>query len=908
MAFNYTYLANIDGWSGPSFLSTRPLVFGGNGYDPILETPNQVIVRSSDPTARSNCALSVINSKLAGVSFSDSHFADRLEGKTITVIQLDRDTNVSRVVYIGVVLFVEVSETQVSITLVEPSYSRSKQLGGKVSSELWPDARPSDVGASIGLPVGTVENARFPHVRYNKQSRLEGAILNTDTSFILDSVEGFVLGPATIGEEEVTITNIDIPTRTVTVTRTKATDHPSGEPFVLGGDFSIAIDSSGSLSTISDMKEFKSEEEVFPVRDPDNHSVVNGIRIATWLDSTPTYKEPIGDLDSIGIELDNPAASNCVNPTNALGRVGTFSERNFASIRGVGQETLQGLLDRYLRPKGRIKKVLAIVEHSGNRNNNSLGSGQLNIFSPFVPGGINAGFLTTEDQLDPDFLEIAEQKGRRSTDVPSAQSLTTAIFTPDSLVVGVGSTGTPIGGFNPEFRLANDEDITHDGNEDNSVDTISAGLGTGPFRGLRYFFGTLPSQVSPADEITQLVFRWKHGSVIEGGSAGFGNQGAISIFEGLANLTGHGQFPKSTPAVIQTATIAFAPGTKTGADLLNMNFWVDLGVALGVPNTVWTIFEANVEIQYTPSPTTAAANSGTVSSQYDITSTAFAAGVDWDDLFNTTLQVIGDTGNFFSVFRVGLIVIYEPQETRYVNNLVGTVVGAISGDPAELIEALWTNALVGNNPSASIANVAATSALLQAAGYVSSSVGSVIRSSELWEVLQLIAKESRVFFYMINGVIQLQFMELRANVAAPALTIFRNMIMPNPGIRSSDVEQQVKNRFEAEFDLTDAEGYRQEIQREDAASIAAYGEQLEEVQFLFIKTLSEVESTLAIYLDRVGNPWDQVSFSLTQDHRVLLDPLSVAKLDFGWVLITKFEVLEVQERWDHTLEITGRSL
>ena len=257
---------------------------------------------------------------------------------------------------------------------------------------------------------------------------------------------------------------------------------------------------------------------------------------------------------------------------------------------------------------------------------------------------------------------------------------------------------------------------------------------------------------------------------------------------------------------------------------------------------------------------------------------------------------------------MGLIVIYEPQETRFVNQLVGTVVGAVSGDPAQILETLWTDVDLGNNPASTITNIAATSASLQAAGYISSTIGGIIRNAELWEVMLLIAREVRIFLYIINGVVTLEFIELISSLASPTLTITRDIIMPSPTIRSSDLEQQVKNRYNAEFDQTDVEGFRQEIQRENAASITAYGELLDEVQFRFVKTLAQVDATLAIYLDRLAYPWDQVSFALTQDHRVLLDPLTRIKLSIGWLIINKFEVTQIEERWDHTLSITGRSL
>lgn len=906
----YDYLVDIESWNGYSFLASRALGFESNGYDELLIGLGS-ITQSIDPSRRSSCSIAISNREYgaAQARFSDEFPSSKIEGKTFTVRELFRDEQSARTLFKGVCLKRDFNEEQVVVELVESDLKRSIQLDKIVDTTTFPRAKPSDVGASIPVIFNDPTDVICPVVSSNASSRLAAELDSSSTADIaLDSVEGFPSsGTVRIGREKISYTSLDTANNELsgTITRgassTTAAAHIQGSLVVVVDTFEIAIDNTTQGAVVSKAEAIGSERRRYPLADPDSHVNSSGVRLARW-NETPTYQEPQGELEALAIELDRDGGSNAVNPTQALGAHADYTESNYAELHthSASNEALIGFTRIERAARGRIKKVLAIVNHSGNNSELSVGSGEsiLDTVEVLVEletatPRITVGTLSPIDQIDIDYQEIAEKKARRPVDVFSGGNTnqTGVVISPDGLTQ---ASPNDAGFFSTEPK-ANAIDNNH--GSVGVIDDTQSG-GAEPGRTLTATLSAIPSGIPTGATLNKVKALFKHGG---SGPQGAEINGATASFKIIEVSTDRASATVNSNNSAQVVdSIEYSPAGQTVADLTDYKIEILVGNVLTV--TRWNIWEIWFEIDYTDANGTEE-SSGSVVNMFDVTSILDS----WEDVSNPLIDLRCQTSNTgVRVYQMGFAVIYEPTVERVPDQIALSITGGITGTPAAVINTLWQT--IAGNPSSSInsSDVTALGTALTTAGYTAAAVAGAIRSS-LRDAVQQLARECRFRAYVLNDVLRLAYIA-DISTANQSLRIDHTDLVNQPTIQGADSETQVKNLVRVRFNFSEVDEFRDSIEDSDATSIANYGEQLEEIDLEFVLTAAAAAKTKDMILDRFAEPFDQLEFEVTLDFRNTLELLQVVEIALGWFSISKFEIQELEETTNHTISVRGRVL
>ena len=927
MTLNYHYIVDINNWSGINRLAPQDLIFNGLPYSGLMQKPNQAITKSSDSSSRAPATVVVSNVLLnSGQRFSDAFKTDPIENKVLTIREIEKPitpASVARLVYQGVILYTEHNETECSLVCAEESLALSKRIDTVINTETFPRAKEEDVGQSVGVPFGLkVPETKLPIIEHNKRSTTTVELDETITTAILDRVDNLELGQAFLGEEPIQITLITPGNNSINFTRSEPTEHPSGEIVFMSRQYSLGIDASdfsqtpNPKTTINNIKHVDGDTEI-QMPAPNLYGLVGPVRAAIW-NTTPILKRNSGSKTSLGIELDTEAGSNSFDPLNAAGRNPAYTEKSFSRITNTNR-ILRLSNSRYIRPAGKINKVIAQVVHSGNNNANVIGVTPVSIKSKTLGAFATAGVLNAVDQIDKDFMELAEQKGRRAIEVPTGTAPTVQTETVTQLPNFGSRPGGLLrvdpGGTNP---------VTDANNGNNTDGCLLSAVYPGPtIEGFESQFGSgfVLSGVAPASQLVQLRFRVAHGEQITAPNPPFpGNvavettqftqNGLIEIIDTRTGTTvASATFPSNTQQVIDTATLLVPPPTDTVAELQHYVGRVTLDQAVTFQ---WIIRECFWEVDYLPA--SSEEDAGAVINHYDVT--GLMPSLEWSELNDFTIELIGDSSIAnFKVFQMGITVIYEPQELVLPEDVFADVFPGLQGSVYNIVNNLWTNFALGNNLLTTLSPSAPNNPLgiiaiesFHTNNNYDNAVSGVIREQELFAFLQELARETRLFIYMFNGVLTLQEQDDIANLPLPTKIFTKDDIVGKTGFVGSDIEEQVINKITARYDLTDLRQDRQTIEREDAASVLAYGEQTRKLDFKYLRTKDAAQATISGIFDRKKLPFKQVNFRLTLDDRNEVDPLIRVGLDIDWDTVTLIEIQELTENFDHIINLKARVL
>lgn len=906
----YDYLVEIESWGGYSFLASRALGFESNGYDELLIGVGS-IVQSIDPSRRSSCTVLMSNREYGpeAARFSDRFSSEKIEGKTVIVRELFRGAQTARTLFKGVVLKRDYNEESVSLELVESDLRRSLELGKVVDTTTFPDAKPSDVGAVIPTIFNDPTDVVCPVVKSNASSRLAAELESSSTADIaLDSVEGFPnSGTVRIGREQISYTSLDTANNELsgTITRgassTKAAAHIQGSLVVVVDDYEIAIDNTTQGTTVLKAEAIGSENRRYPLPDPDSYVDSSGVRLARW-NETPTYQEPAGELEALAIELDRDGGSLAIKSTQAFGAHADYTESNYAELhKHSGNEDALIGFSRVEKPsRGRIKKVLAIVNHSGNNSQLTVGTGtsvldtvEVMVETETGSPRVTAGTLSPIDQIDTDYQEIAEKKARRPVDVFSGGNTnqTGVVISPDGLTQ---ASPNDAGFFSTEPK-ANTIDNNH--GSVGVIDNTQSG-GAEPGRTLTATLSAIPSGIPTGATLNKVKALFKHGG---SGPQGAEINGATASFKLKEVSTDRASATVNSNNTAQVVdSIEYSPAGQTVADLTDYKIEILVGNVLTV--TRWNLWEIWFEIDYTDANGTEE-SSGSVVNMFDVTSILDT----WEKVSNPLIDLRCQTSNTgVRIYQVGFAVIYEPTQERVPDKVALSLDGGITGTPAQVIDALWRTIAGNSAGSISSADVSALSSALNTAGYTASAVAGAIRSS-LIDAVQRLAEECRFRAYVLNDVLRLKFIE-DISTATASLRIDHSDLVDQPSLEGSDTERQVKNLIRLRYKLSEVDDFRETLEDSDASSITNFGEQLEERDLQFVIDATAAGETKDMILDRFAEPFDQLSFEVSLDFRNSLSLLQVVEIALGWLSIAKFEIQETEETGNHTIVVRGRVL
>ncbi len=904
----YDLLVEIASWGGPSYIAGRVLGFDGHGYDPLLLEIGDLL-SSVEPSRRRSCLLKLANAPYgAAAARLSSYFgAAPIEGKTVTIRELFRGATSARTMFKGVVRQRSYDLDTVELELVETALQRSRRLDKLVDLATFARAKPADVGRSIPLVFNDPTDVVCPVVAWNAHSRTAAELDSSSTADLeLDSAEGFPSsGTIRIDREQLTYTGITANALTGiarAANSTVAAAHIKGALVVVVDEFDIAIDSVQQGTTVTRAEAVDSERRRYPLPDPDSHEDEDGIRKARW-DETPTYFEPAGELDAHSIELDQDGGSNSLYPERARARDGSYSDSNYCEVHRYSgtHEAWIGYSSVEHPTRGRIKKILLQAVHSGNNDQlvvasgkSNLGTGTANEVKAETQTGsprLLVGYLAPIDQLDSDFLEIAERKGGRATQSGASSTARTAVVLKPTSI----TEDTYIASYGVQSPGSKDHMI--DGDYSNAVGIgVRVGAAGGRFN---FSIGSLPPGINSSATLDKVVFKWRHG----GSGDTSANNATIALKRSGSTVAGATSFASNASSEVDEV-VSYNPTAKTVADLTNYVGVIEMHASGGQ----WRGIEGWFEIDYTD--TDADQTTGAVVNQFDVTS-IFAGADDqetWGKVSNGLIDIrstVNNTG--FRLYQAGFIVIYEPLMERVPDRVALSLDGGINGNIGSVINTLWQTVAGNSAGSINSSDVSALDTALAAAGFTAAAVSGVVREEDLWATIQRLARECRFRAYALNDVLRLAYIPAFADLAATSRRIDHTDLVDSPRIEGADIDRAMVNLIRCQYDYSEIEEYRGSLEDTESASVTAYGERLEELELRFVRTSAAAQKLVDMILERQSEPYDAFAFRVTLALRdiALLDLL---ELRFDFFSCSVFEVEEIEERGDHTLTIKGRVL
>lgn len=894
----YDYLVDISGWSGPSYLAARPLTYDGNGYDDLLLGIGSVF-RSVDPTRLNSCEIRVSNHLVNGQRFSDylrGSVANRIENKQVTVRRWFRDEGTAVTIFVGQVRSRSISELEVALEVTELRPVEGPICRTVIDSDTWPNARQTDVGRVVPVNFNTVPDVDIPITVDAPFSRLSTEIDSSSTADLeLDSVEGFPSsGTIRIGREKIAYTGVNTSLKTLTgISRaqssTVAAAHIQGSLVLVLATFEAAIDAQSSTATISKVVAIDGDNERFPLSQPNSHAVANSTRVARW-SNPPTYFYPKGEAEAVGIEFDGDGGSTATNPGNARAKDAGYTESNYSTVSlATINEAHISTHVKELADRGRIKKVLITVNHSGTNPKLGTDLGSVEVLAAPIsqPSRVSVGFLSETDDLDSDFLELAEQRGRRPVDLAQeSQTVTGAIVQPTS----VAENGLIL---NAGTLAGSNADNARDG--DNAT-VLNVGV-RGGSAGAEYLFyisavpGTLPASAT----IDEIRFKCRHGSASENST----QSATITLFESGSPVAGPGSFSPSTSEVEETAT--FTPTGKTISDLTLYVGRIQMNGNTGI-GFQWDVQECWFEVDYTDN--TPEGSTGSTVNQFDATAELGS----WERLSSCVIDIRHRSGlGEWRLYHVGVQVIYEPLEEKLPTKLYAEIAGSITGDPATLIFQIWT--LYGGMSIGSInlLDITDASTRLAAEGFSATTFAfSLATREDVWVTIQSIAAQSRLAVYFEGGQLRLQYLELAASITTNYQALSRSDIQA-PQLASADLENDLVNQVSIEYDESAIDGFKATLNDEDTTNQAQFGKRVADLQLPALRSSAVAQKIADYMLDRQSIPWEVLEFAVSMEQRSL-ELLDVLSVDFGWIDFSKVQIEEIEEQNDHTFKVRGREL
>lgn len=899
----YDYLVDIAGWSGPSYLAARPLTYDGNGYDDLLLGIGSVF-RSVDPTRLNSCEIRVSNHLVNGQRFSDyllGAVANRIENKQVTVRRWFRDEGTAVTIFVGQVRSRSISELEVALEVTELRPVEGPICRTVIDSDTWPNARQADVGRVVPVNFNTVPDVDIPITVDAPFSRLATEIDSSSTADLeLDSVDGFPSsGTIRIGREKIAYTGVNTSLKTLTgISRaqssTVAAAHIQGSLVLVLATFEAAIDAQSTTATISKVVAVDGDNERFPLSQPSSHSTLGITRVARWSEP-PTYYYPKGEAEAIGIEMIGDGGSTAVDPENARAQDAAYTESNYSTVSiGAGEEAHISTHYKELADRGRIKKVLITVNHSGT--NGSLGTDLGSVEVLAAPQSVSprpsVGFLAESDNLDADFLQLAEQRGRRPVDITQdTATVTAATIEPTSVTEAslILNAGTVAGSSADNAR------------DSDPATALIAGVTPGSSGGEYLFYiSTVPAHLPSTAVINEIRFKCRHGDTSSAGAENSGVHATITLFESGSPVAGPANFPPRG-GYKQDETATFVPTGKTIADL---SLYVGRIQANGSTATgfVWNIWECWFEVDYTD--TNAPAGTGSIVNQFDATS-AFS---DWADLSTAVIDIRHRSGlGEWRLYHVGIQVIYEPLEEKLPTKIYAEIASSITGDPATLIFQIWT--LYGGMSIGSInlLDITDASTRLAAEGFASTTFAfSLATREDVWATIQSIAAQSRLAVYFEGGQLRLQYLELAASITTNYQALSRSDIQA-PQLASADLENDLANQVSIEYDESAIDGFKATLNDEDTTNQAQFGKRPADLQLPALRSSAVAQKIADYMLDRQSIPWEVLEFAVSMEQRSL-ELLDVLALDLGWISFDKIQIEELEEQGDHVFRVRARDL
>lgn len=905
-------LARIGGsWQGPGYLAGRAITYALQGYDPILLDLEQAIVRSvrAGGGVRSSAQIAVINALLKGLEFGEHHRADRLEGRDIELDEV-LTWSTARQLFRGVIRTVDVQPERVVLEAVDHSRRRSQKLGALVDSATWPSARPGDVGQAIPLPIGSPVDVFCPVVDEPKLTTLAQDIAVDDdlsAGIILGELpEGWPSsGTVVIDDEELSYTAVDetgdMPVLTGITRGANSTDeqeHRRGVPVYVADELKVAFDASGRASSLAQIRAVGRDGRRYALTRTGVVSTENSTRIVTF-SRPPLFLEPSGPKQLYAVPLTD-ASSTVDSPENALTGENTFSEAAFAEIEANASK--KDLIGRRVDPLpalGKLEAAVVRVTHSGNQgesgDDNFSRIGAAEVWA----GGVQVGSLSANDSILAGLRAIQGGTRRQPVEIPVSQDAVTQGSFQTYMTALNRDEDVP--GFNeaPSW-LGSGQVNTIDGDLNNfGVMLYQASVGTNKGR-TRYSCGAsgIPSNVDTASSLDLVRLIVKHGGNGEAGG-GDGTLGLVIEYTSVTRASGS-DVPRSSPANF------FVDWTSTGltvADLPSIVFFLDAQSG-SFERPYFVIYEVFLQIAYTPPMgEPIQQDTGSVENHILVPATIIP---DIASIPGLDFQIRGDEANAFQVYSLDLALLYTPLEPQVVDRFVADIEGDISGTPAEVIDELWRTEAGNAAATISAADVSAAASALTAAGFTASNFRGVVRHEELWEVIQAIARESRLRVYLDLGVLRISYIPDLSAVVAGTKLLTEHDALGDVEEQGAISEEQVLNKLTLLYDRTDLEGARKTVVEEDAASQTAYGIREEEVEARFVAHATPAAALASSLVERRARPFAQLSMQVLPTDSML----AVALLDVLWLKVfelesTKWEVEEIRENPDGTRTLTG---
>lgn len=899
----YDYLVQVDpSWPGPNHVAGRPLTHAAIGYDGILLElgPSEVFNTIELGRSRSSAQFKVANVEFAGKLVSEHCRDDPPYNLEVTILERFRDTPLTtRTIFVGIIRKFVLSETTVTFELVDPSLGRSTKLGKEINETDYPRADEGDRGEFVPVPFNAPDGVRLPVLEANARSRLTDEITRSQTTITVENVKNFTTGPAKIGREDVTVTSVLVPTQQLVVTRGGfPTEHPSGELVYMNQSYTLGFDASNRPSSIENIRARLNDEE-FLLRAPDLITSLAGVRVAQWSDQ-PTFVTPVeGGRQALFVEMEAVfGGATAIDPQKSLGGFPGFVEKDFTQMF-AGANVQIGTRLTAVRPRGKLVRVLCVVEHSGTRValGTTMGSGVNSVdVAEGGQGFVALSPLAPTDRVDQEFLEIADQAGRRAVDtaVPSSGSAT-----------GVVILGT-FGGYLPATDPNGmDWDPTRDGTVASDGDFFSFGRMRFPAFGnpsttniLRVTLGSVPGSIPAGSTITAVRAKCRHGSIDEGNT--FGN-GTLRLFNGGTPVA-------SAPMNVSSSVVTDTAGIGTSiAPTALLNFSLTIELFSNIFGTIWDVFECWFEVDYFFAGGVEE-DTGSVTNQFDATP-AFITGLSWEGFLNSRIQIVVDNTHVLRIYKIALVAIYEPENLQLPDDVFGDIDADIAGTPADVIQELWTDAALGNNPLSTIdtASIAAASARQALEGFTAADVSGVFRGEETIQGIIKLADQSRLRRFFLAAVLTVAYIEDLANLPSPSRTLSKDDVIGTIIPDGQDLETAIINKVITEFDADDIDGFRELETFIDAPSIASFSEFAKSLQLDFVRTLATAQKVANFFLERQKDPYERLGFKVSLDFNDLT-LLELVTLSFGWFVAQRFEVESLAETFDHQISVKGRVL
>lgn len=902
----YDYLVVIPDWLDPLRFASRPLAYGGAGFDDLLIDVGRV-AQSVDPGKLSSCQVRLSNRPFYNtgtLSLISRILGENiyLELQPITVYEWHRGETSARVLFKGEIRAVEYDETEIVLECQEVRPRFSHICKEVVDVTAWPSAKPEHVGRPFPHVFNAAKDCAPPIVKWATYSRLAAEIDESSTADLaLDSVEGFPSsGTVRIGREKISYTGVDAASNELTgITRgassTTGAPHIAGSLVLLVTNFEVGLDTWGSSCAVTKAEAVDSDRQRYPLDLPASTPLSSTMRIARWTEA-PTYFKPKGEAEAIGIELEDDGGSTATNPERARAREADYTESNYSTVSlAVGDEAWIATATRQQPDRGRIKKVVVSVSHSGTNPDLGTNQGLTEVMAAVIGAGTRPviGTLSQTDTIDPDVAELAEMKGRRAVDQSgSSTSFTGVVVHPDGQTTGTGiATSGPVSGY-PATNAFDSDTAT--------ALVVQPGGGASATK-FTFTLASLPALLPSGATLNKVVAKCNHGGTSAVGAETSTLNSTIRLIRSGSTRAGPTSFAPSGSQTTESIQDA-SPPAVTVADLTNWSIEVDLGgtTAAGFR---WNIWEVWFEIDYTDP--NAESMTGSITNQFDATAELGT----WEILSSTVIDIRErSSAGEWRLYHVGIIVIFEPLEERVPETVIIDVENtSITGDPATILFYWWILYAGRGLDEISIADVSAASTALYAAGWDEDTFAGMIQEREpIWDTIQKVADQSRLRVFSADGQLRLKYTELAASLT-PSKTMLRSDMVGKPRAANRGIDE-IKNDISIQFDWSDADGYRQTYTDIDSNSTTSYGRRTLAVDAPWIRDAALAELVGDLLIDRLPNPYPLWTFQLTLTNRDAISLADVIALNLGWASAAKAEVEDIEEGGDHIITVRARAL